>query len=417
MKSDTDSYPTVLSKYKGDRVRMRVQKKRPAIGCLQGQRCTSSMSLLLLLLSCIPSASFSPNFECHSSCASHRLQSTRRTRQDRSSLLLNSTPNAEPSDSFQSTLLEEPHSWKSQWGVERHSSHSFPFPTTVSDLTDQIVTIGLAAVTGVQEPQMNPNSVQNALLGDRVTGRRPVRDEARDAGRIGIEIDGPVDILLVALIVAAKTSQRHTIPVTLYFDSLDATLQARRMLLRLCEQQTQRLYRNISIQVLTNVHLPLRRQTYGQATKVGAVNISKGIVFVVQPTRNFMSNLQRLAAQATVEGIPLILLSPRMTREITSPWDQSGYQQASAYGGDEPPTGPSPWLMRDFWPPVYSWIFSENVGYSHSILHEKQSWDVFECHREGRAYKECDYLASTVNCAGRPTQDLLRKIREEFASE
>jgi hypothetical protein len=104
-----------------------------------------------------------------------------------------------------------------------------------------------------------------------------------------------------------------------------------------------------------------------------AVDPTKGIIFVVQPTDGGVGPLQRLAALATLEGLPVVLLSPRMTQDVTTPYDQSGYQQSSAYGGMEPPTGPTPWLMRDFWPPVYSWIWRDDFAYSHSILHQKQS--------------------------------------------
>jgi len=74
-----------------------------------------------------------------------------------------------------------------------------------------------------------------------------------------------------------------------------------------------------------------------------------------------------------VARIPTILISPRLDeqRQLQSRWngsgngrgDQSGYQRSSTYGGVEPPIGPTPWLLRDFIPPVYSWVGSgDNSG-------------------------------------------------------
>lgn len=333
-------------------------------------------------------------------------------------------------------------SWKDLWGVERHSSHSFPFPLTVSTLAEQIVSSVRAAMGGKQAdvPQVNPNVVQNAMIGDRALGRRPVRHPIYDAGRIGIEIDGPVNVSYVALMVAIKASSspqqqdanhHDNIPVALYFNSVRETLEARQMIQYLRKQAgtNNNGFSNVEIFSLADGRLPAtmirETKTTGRERKrplphkqKGMIDGSKGILLVIQPTKSVM-DLQRLVAQATLEGLPVVLLSPRMTRELTTPWDQSGYQLASAYGGEEPPTGPTPWLMRDFWPPVYSWILTldEYFGYTHSILHQKQSWDIFDCskiRRIGVGDAQCDYLASTVNCAGRPTQALLRKIAKEY---
>jgi hypothetical protein len=414
-------------------------------------------------------------------------------------------------------------SWKDLWGLERRATHSFPFPLDGPTLADQIVAAAWAAMTSSgnnhhfqdepqpqdqqQQPQdqqqqqqqlvvaMDPNIVQNALLGDRVFGRRPVRDPVWDAGRIGIEIDGPnVNVMYVALLVAAQASlqqrQRYhhhrgvgssssvsssrndlMIPVAVYFDSVRETLAARALLQRLQQQQrggttliipdqVRAGLANVEIRSLVadNGRLPAtmtmqqsnksmnnsndnnddsnnikkKHDSRPLAQRILPVDPTKGILLVVQPTEAGIMPLQRLSALATLARLPVVMLSPRMTREVTSPWDQSGYQQASAYGGAEPPTGPTPWLMRDFWPPVYSWIWQNDFGYTHSILHQKQSWDIFDCPVTVRSRRWdsggdgggddddtttvacCHYLASTVNCAGRPTQDILRKIAQEY---
>jgi hypothetical protein len=267
----------------------------------------------------------------------------------------------------------------------------------------------------VVQASMDPNVVQNALYSDRMFGRRPVRNAVLDAGRIGIEIDGPttMNVMYVALRVAAHASlvqqmqqphqqqQRRTIiPVALYFATVRETLMARELLHRL--RLRMRLNKNdlihsssnlaaglANVEILSlstnNGRLPATMTSSDNKKKrvvtlarqetvlPAAVDPTKGIIFVVQPTDGGVGPLQRLAALATLEGLPVVLLSPRMTQDVTTPYDQSGYQQSSAYGGMEPPTGPTPWLMRDFWPPVYSWIWRDDFAYSHSILHQKQS--------------------------------------------
>jgi hypothetical protein len=166
--------------------------------------------------------------------------------------------------------MDSSSSWKDVWGVERRASYSFPFPLDVATLAEQIVAAAWAAMVAgsgrtngggdgapaaavgpslVMEASMDPNIVQNALYGDRMFGRRPVRSAVLDAGRIGIEIDGPttVNVMYVALRVAAHASlvqqmqqpqphqqqPRAIIPVALYFATVRETLMARELLHRL----------------------------------------------------------------------------------------------------------------------------------------------------------------------------------------
>jgi hypothetical protein len=231
-----------------------------------------------------------------------------------------------------------------------------------------------------------------------------------------------MNIMYVALRVAAHASlvtqmqqphqqqqqqRRAIIPVALYFATVRETLMARELLHRLRRWRQNKNdpvnsssslaagLANVEILSLStnNGRLPATMTSHDtsndsnnnkkkrvatsaarqETVLPAAVDPTKGIIFVVQPTDGGVGPLQRLAALATLEGLPVVLLSPRMTQDVITPYDQSGYQQSSAYGGMEPPTGPTPWLMRDFWPPVYSWIWRDDFAYSHSILHQKQS--------------------------------------------
>jgi hypothetical protein len=182
----------------------------------------------------------------------------------------------------------------------------------------------------------------------------------------------------------------------------------------------------------------------------GTVNPARGIVLIVQPTDfneeyrppgpslGTVEALQKLVARATVEEIPTVLLSPRFaTMEMG--WEQSGYQQSSSYGGVEPPRGPTPWVMRDFTPPVFSWIgraielpasdvytYTDERGYHcrylgislyQSFMQEGHSWHLFAVKRRSSSSNlEYEYIASTKSSAGRPTRELLLRVFSEFAS-
>lgn len=201
--------------------------------------------------------------------------------------------------------------------------------------------------------------------------------------------------------------------------------------------------------------------------KYGTVDPSRGVVLVVQPTDynneqsppepvvNAIGALQQLVARASIEELPVVLVSPRFLAADDNglpegKWDQSGYQQSSSYGGFEPPKGPTPWIMRDFSPPVFSWIGLSSLG-SHekfteyrdehgdlclysglsltqSVMHQKRAWHVFlatECiqssgipnGKAGPAGKtRYEYLASTKSASGRPTRELLHRVFRKFAS-
>ena len=132
----------------------------------------------------------------------------------------------------------------------------------------------------------------------------------------------------------------------------------------------------------------------------GITDPSRGIILVVQPTDvnqeyrppspsiGTLSHLQRLVAHAAVFAIPVVVISPRFLEQImdssscscdggrgssvSSGWDQSGYQQSSSFGGKEPPNGPTPWILRDFVPPIYSWVGDVTKLPRHGHHHSKQ---------------------------------------------
>ncbi len=176
------------------------------------------------------------------------------------------------------------------------------------------------------------------------------------------------------------------------------------------------------------------------------------------PAVGTVTALQKVMARATLYDLPVVLVSPRLSRLTGTRWDQSGYQQSATYGGMEPPPGPTPWMLRDFIPPVYSWIVVPNVyeadqsgssgrlpqphwqwedeersssfvsytgGCSmvQSVMHDRHSWHVFanviHQHDEKQAvanlHYHYEYLASTKSSTGRPTRDVLRRLLEEFS--
>jgi hypothetical protein len=71
-------------------------------------------------------------------------------------------------------------------------------------------------------------------------------------------------------------------------------------------------------------------------------------------------------------------------------------------------------------------VFANDCSLPSETIDER--WDIFDCptvrrrQRSGGSDEDddeeeeycCNYLASTVNCAGRPTRDILRKIANEY---
>ena len=88
-------------------------------------------------------------------------------------------------------LLLQPPDYREEWGMEqRHPPKDF------ASTAPQIVDQAFAAIAGTLygETKLNPHIVSNAMSRNMKT-RRPVSQHPRDAGRIGIELDGTEHIL------------------------------------------------------------------------------------------------------------------------------------------------------------------------------------------------------------------------------
>lgn len=287
--------------------------------------------------------------------------------------------------------------FSNDWGIQQIQGPRVEFPSTIEDVTEQAFEAIAATLYGKQ--RMDPNLVRNAVKGDTVHGRRPVRSH-KDSGRIGIEIAGAKYLFVksarlenlspevtavvdafalrrVALTLASKLTRGHWIgfepkpqspkyhrPVILYFNqvkqalaaSQDLSLLRRKAMLSDCPG----IYDNITIvsmsgdakipKELCNGHQKQRKHTMLPS---GGVDPSRGILVFVQPTDyneesrppgpavGAFEAFQKLVACAAIEELPVLCISPRFlaidnTHSIHH-WDQSGFQQSSTYGGVEPP--------------------------------------------------------------------------------
>lgn len=384
----------------------------------------------------------------------------------------------------------KPQSYIEEWGLSRECPQEFP--STV----DEVVDAAFLAIAGTlcQSQRMDPNVASNAMSKSIFT-QRPVRNKS-DCGRIGLEIDGVEHLFTgphrltpasgirrIALLLAAKLSNEESWmpfeqakqkksskcrPVTLCFNTIKQALVASNDLKQLEWEHANGPGRNGGVSPFENIRIqciqdgvpkemrlnPLgRRRNNGLAD--GYVAASNGFLLVVQPTDynlehkppgpavDAIGNFQRLVAQASIEELPIIVLSPRFLSN-ESPyggWDQSGYQQSATYGGIEPPRGPTPWIMRDFTPPVFCWIgdalklnkpppsarfddcqdyycYLSRMAMSHSVMDSGHPWNLFvakECtmHHNEKRSTEYLYLGSTRSAAGRPTRAILKKILED----
>lgn len=382
-----------------------------------------------------------------------------------------------------------PRDYREEWGLSR--DHQRDFPSTVS----QVVNEAFLAVAGTlyQTQKLDPNIASNAMSKSIFT-QRPVRKRP-DAGRIGIEIDGAEHLFpevhrlppasgirRVSLLLAAKLSKKESWeqfehpgestknvlkyrPVTVCFNTIKQALAASNDLKLLKLEHARGIgkdgvespFENIQVQCVRdgipkNFLLDRSRKRRNNGLARGFVNVTKGLLMVVQPTDynlehlppgpavDAVGNFQRLAAQATVEEVPMIVLSPRfLSNEIVyGGWDQSGYQKSAVYGGVEPPKGPTPWIMRDFTPPVFCWIGDAlrlgsptrripednseqchlaRVALSQSVMDPGHLWHIFvakecNCGKE-KLPTEYLFLASTKSSSGRPTRAVLKTILED----
>lgn len=356
------------------------------------------------------------------------------------------------------------------WNI-RQKSPPFPnFPSTA----DAVATAASEAVIGTlyQKQKLDPNMVRNVLT-TTWQERRPVRSPW-DVGRIGVEIDHAQHLFdsvseeqalrRIALLMAGKLScqpweryetKKDSIaqyrPVVVYFNTIKQALMASHDL-QLLRKESVGCYNNVTIMCLCGEEklIPAsmtEKKTKNLANKLseGIVDPTKGLLLVVQPTDynneyrppgpilGSVEALQQLLARAAIHELATVLVSPRFLAHTGTPytgtWDQSGYQQSATFGGIEPPRGPTPWVLRDFTPPVFCWVgqalalprFIENrgkrcVGVSlvQSVMQEGHSWDVFLGQRQGDRNVEYEYLTSTHSAGGRPTRNLLRRLLGEF---
>jgi hypothetical protein len=378
-----------------------------------------------------------------------------------------------------------PQNCKEEWGLSR--DYEKDFPSTVNQVVDE----AFSAIAGTlyQTQKLDPNIASNAMSTSIFT-QRPVR-KIPDAGRIGIEIDGvehlfsgarhrvspSSGIRRVSLLLAAKLSRKESWesfevnedpvkvldyrPVTVCFNTIKQALVASRdlKLLKLEHARgpgksgVESPYENIKVQCVQDgipdsLSLNRSRRRRNNGLSSGLVNATKGLLVVVQPTDYNMEHLppgpavhavgdfQKLAAQAAVEEVPVVALSPRFLSNDFPywEWDQSGYQKSSIYGGIEPPKGPTPWIMRDFSPPVFCWVGdalrlgrpSRNtddcgeqchlarVAVTQSVMDSGHSWQIFvakECtHGKEKLPTEYIFLGSTRSASGRPTRAILKQI-------
>lgn len=290
-------------------------------------------------------------------------------------------------------------------------------------------------------------------------------------------------------------NEKQTRPIAVFFNTLSQALLASRelqLLQQVARRQNQDVsnYKNIRILCLGQDTIPedmIRpkndgdngkpRRRWGSSRELssGKVDPKKGLVLVVQPTDyNYELNppspsigtvqeLQKILSRASVNQIPSIVVSPRLTEQFEGQMgiEQSGYQQSSTYGGVEPPKGPTPWLLRDFIPPVYSWVgcalelssrrpslvaVMESIGnkegfddndlgnnnftYSYysrlamtqTVMESGHPWHLYaveknvEISSDSTEEKDTfyEYIASTNPHSGRPSTTLLEDILSEF---
>eukprot|EP00980_Cylindrotheca_fusiformis_P003098 scaffold720_cov114-Cylindrotheca_fusiformis.AAC.6 len=365
-----------------------------------------------------------------------------------------------------------------KWGVTKEDNYR-DFPATIEEVIEHAFNAIAGTIYG--KCAMDPGIASNARSTSIFTNR-PVRSR-NDAGRIGIEMDGlrclfPRETTMspgqsvrrAALMLAGKLSMddswksfEHkkaegatlstTRPVVVYLNSVKEALWASAELQELKRTDINCIYDNVRLMCLSDeiprdmlMDRKKRRRWRGLST--GFVNATRGCVVLVQPTDynsehappgpavENINCFQGILAQASVEEIPIIAFSPRYLNNdspLEVKRDQSGYQQSAVYGGVEPPKGPTPWVMRDFTPPVFCWIGNAaqigklpkegckvtRIALSQSAMEEGHLWHMFAARECTQSHKktptvEYHYLASSSSASGRPTRALARKVLENF---
>jgi hypothetical protein len=360
------------------------------------------------------------------------------------------------------------------WGITRYDARPPVFPQD----TDAVASAAWEAIAATLygQQKMDPNEANNARA-KNIYSHRPTR-KAADRGRIGIEIDGArhlfpsraisdgnsmrhISLKLAGMIAQGpwkgyeNSSEEFNRPVAVYFNTIKQSLVAchELALLKRLSDGGGGIYESILIKTLgQDVEIPKQLCKEGKTTRglnKGNVKPEKGIIMIVQPTDfneefrppgpsiDSVFHLQQLVARAAFQSIPVVVISPRFLVRQSScaaNWDQSGFQQSSVYGGNEPPLGPTPWILRDFLPPSFVWVGSalelagrrgrqdvaaevpvfSRVSMTQSVVNEAHAWHIFgvEDSKHTTCYR---YLASTDTSAGRPTQSVIKCIHDEWS--
>eukprot|EP00977_Amphora_coffeiformis_P027688 scaffold34632_cov168-Amphora_coffeaeformis.AAC.2 len=253
------------------------------------------------------------------------------------------------------------------------------------------------------------------------------------------------------------TNNQQQRPVVVYLNTIKQTMLAAYEFQDLARISGDNVPQNVTILTMGDDLPELALEPVKQTGRQKApVHPSRGFVVVVQPTDyndehqppgpsiGTVEALQRLSVRASLMGLTTILISPRFLASpyfhstMPSSWRQGDgtRQVAASFGGQEPGRQPTPWLLRDFHPPILSWI-GHGVGlsppstgnefeeaplrrYTRVALLQTGptgAWHVFgarQARERSSAPVTYDYWTSTASTSGRPTRKVMREIYEEF---
>lgn len=287
-----------------------------------------------------------------------------------------------------------------EWGLEKNDQARATAPMTPDFVVDESFHTIAGTLNDHQkfDPAIASNSYSRSIF-----DHRPLRSSS-SAGRIGIEIDGAVHLFpdarrispqrairRLALLLAAKmassrswsryensASENEFRPVVLCFNTIKEALLASQEMQFFQKSSSVRERQAFDHVIIQSISDGLPRVLHSKSEskrrrrQQQRVDPTKGILMVVQPTDiynefsppvqsiNTITSFQKVIACAFLHQVPVVLLSPRFSHDILDPLDnsinQNSFQKAAYYGGKEPPKGPSPWVLRDFFPPSYCWI-------------------------------------------------------------
>ena len=405
-------------------------------------------------------------------------------------------------------VFHNEHSLK-DWGIEKLAAPKPTFPDTIDAVANAAYDAITGALYDAQrlDPNLASNAMaQNTIYDYRpvrspqdagrigieidganflrtsedeflYTSRRSSSSNSRDVNGNGIR--------RVVLQLAQKLSQspwkpyedhqsdvNSTRPVVIYFNTVKQALVASRQIQLLKQAELEKSGSNelkrtsfdeITILCLgQDDDLPENMKNDGKRKRKRkeptGIDPTKGLVIVVQPTDfneeyrppgpaiGVLDAFQKLVVRASMQELPVIMVSPRFLVKHSlfaagsgRGWDQSGGStQSATYGGMEPPNGPTPWILRDFNPPVYCWIGNAltfgareryqlkqhktdteycRVALTQSAMDEGHSWHHFVLKRTTGTSFSYEYLASTKSSSGRPTRDIMKHILSDFDAE